>query len=200
MACFWGPDSLFGATLGVVATRVGYSGGKKPNPSYRDLGDHTEAIAIEYDPNVINYNGLLELFWSHHDPTAKCKRQYTSLIFYHDDEQKALAEKSLKEKQGKYKNPIVTEIIPASTFYDAEDYHQKYRLQGHSSLCKDIGLEGNGRLIKESFLAARLNGYVVGMGGIAQFEKELPSLGLDEKTADYVRRLVVKYEGHGMTC
>ncbi|XP_067011750.2 peptide methionine sulfoxide reductase [Anabrus simplex] len=200
MGCFWGPDSLFGAMQGVIRTRVGYAGGSKVNPAYRSLGDHTESIDIDYDPNEITYQKLLDSFWDNHDPTAKMSVQYTSLIFYHDDEQKDLAEKSLKEREQKMnRGYFVTKVIPFKEFYNAEDYHQKYRLQQHSYLMNAIGLKSGPQLIS-SYLAARLNGYVVGFGGVAQFDAEVEKLGLDEKTAEYVRKLVVRYEGQGLAC
>ncbi|XP_069688067.1 peptide methionine sulfoxide reductase-like isoform X2 [Periplaneta americana] len=193
MGCFWAPDSLFGVQKGVIRTRVGFAGGTTENPRYRSIGDHTEAIEIDYDPNEISYDQLLTMFWNHHDPTARVSKQYTSLILYHDQEQKALAEGTLKEEEKKKSSYIVTKVMQAQEFYDAEDYHQKYRLQQHPSLLKALGLEAGPKL-KSSHLAARLNGYVVGFGGVGQFDAEVSRLGLDDKTAAYVRKLVVKYE------
>ncbi|CAH1399471.1 unnamed protein product [Nezara viridula] len=198
MACFWAPDALYGSTVGVIRTRVGYSGGTKVNPTYRDLGDHTEVIEIDYDPNMIDFETLLKLFWDNHDPTAKAKIQYSSFIFYHDDEQKEVAEKSIAEQQANFQKPILTKARPVQKFYDAEDYHQKYRLQQHPWLCELLGVKGD--LLKNSYVAARLNGYVIGCGGITQYEQELPILGLDEAVGDYVRKLVTKYEGQGLIC
>jgi len=199
MACFWAPDSLFGVQNGVIRTRVGFAGGTTENPTYHSIGDHTEAIEIDYDANEVSYSELLDLFWKNHDPTARTSKQYTSLIMYHDQEQKELAEKTLKEEEKKKSAYIVTKILPATKFYDAEDYHQKYRLQQHPSLMEAVGLIPGNKL-KSSHLAARLNGYVVGRGGLAQFDAEVSRLGLDEKTADYIHKLVVKYEGHGLFC
>ncbi|XP_023711728.1 peptide methionine sulfoxide reductase isoform X2 [Cryptotermes secundus] len=199
MACFWAPDSLFGAQKGVIRTRVGFAGGTTKNPSYHSIGDHTESIEIDYDPNEISYSELLDMFWNHHDPTARTSKQYTSLIMHHDQDQKELAEKTLKEEEEKKSGYIVTKILPAKEFYDAEDYHQKYRLQQHPLLMEATGLVP-GPQLKSSHLAARLNGYVVGSGGVAQFDSEVSRLGLDEKTANYVRKLVVKYEGQGLFC
>lgn len=198
MACFWAPDSLFGATMGVIRTRVGYTGGTAAKPTYRNLGDHTEAIQIDYDPKTISYDDLLHLFWTNHNPVSNNKRQYASFIFFHTPEQKEVAERSLKEEQQKHLQPVTTQIKAATEFFDAEDYHQKYRLQQHPFLCERFGIKGD--LLKTSTLAARLNGYVIGCGGVAQFESDLPSLGLDEKAADYVRNLVTRYEGHGLVC
>ncbi|GFG32187.1 hypothetical protein Cfor_04528 [Coptotermes formosanus] len=199
MACFWEPDAIYGAQKGVIRTKVGYSGGKKENPTYKDLGDHTETIDIDYDPKEVTYRELLDVFWKNHNPTAKTTLQYASIIFYHDEEQKKLAEATLTEEAKKHSDPILTKILPATTFHDAEDYHQKYRLQQHPSLLKAINLEP-GPKVKSSHLAARLNGYVVGKGGVAQFEAEVKKLGLDENTAKIVQDLVVKNEGRQLVC
>ncbi|XP_044735002.1 peptide methionine sulfoxide reductase-like [Chrysoperla carnea] len=200
MGCFWGCDSLFGVMDGVLRTRVGYSGGTTPDPEYRNMGDHTEVIEIDYDPTKISYADLLDKFWNFHEYslTAPIKRQYMSLILYHDEEQKQLATQSLKEEAAKSSEELITEIIPAGAFYPAEDYHQKYRLQGHSDLVDAIGLTR--KLLQTSHVAARLNGYVVGLGGMEQFESDIPKLGLDDKTAEYVREQLRKNEGGMLYC
>ncbi|XP_077285321.1 methionine sulfoxide reductase A isoform X2 [Arctopsyche grandis] len=201
MGCFWSNDSLFGARLGVVRTRVGYAGGTAKTPYYRNIGDHTEVIEIDYDPKQISFGELLDMFWNNHEYglTSKIKRQYMSLILYHDDEQKELAESTYKTIETERNVKLRTEIAPAGPFYPAEDYHQKYRLQGHKDFCKDIGLHG-GEMLHKSHLAARLNGYLVGVGGLEQFEKELESLGLNEKQAEYVKRELKRNEGGGLAC
>lgn len=199
MACFWEPDAIFGARKGVIRTRVGYSGGIKANPTYKDLGDQTETIDIDYDANEVTYLELLGLFWEHHDPTAKTTLQYTSIIFYHDNEQKYLAETTLAKESKQLKDPILTQILPATTFHDAEDYHQKYRLQHHANLMRAINLE-SGPKLKTSHVAARLNGYVVGFGGVEQFDAEVKKLGLDDKTAKVVRDLIEKNKGQRLVC
>jgi peptide-methionine (S)-S-oxide reductase len=136
--CFWHVEDLFRKTDGVVSTKVGYTGGKLVNPTYEevctDMTGHAEAVQIEYDPNIISYGELLDMFWKNHDPTSLNRqgpdvgKQYRSAIFFHDDEQKKIAEKSKQEiaKSGRFEKTIVTEIVPAPEFYKAEDYHQKY--------------------------------------------------------------------------
>lgn len=126
MGCFWGVEDFFSKIKGVTGTRVGYTGGTKKNPDYENLGDHTESIEITYDPGVISYQELLDHFWKEHDPTEPQIKQYQSAIFYLDENQKKLAERSLEKEQGKYTKKIMTEIRPASRFYQAEEYHQKY--------------------------------------------------------------------------
>jgi len=136
--CFWHVEDLLSKTKGVKSTKVGYIGGQLPNPTYEevctDKTGHAEAVEVEYDPDEISYEELLDVFWNNHNPTTLNRQgpdigiQYRSAIFYHDDEQKEIAEKSkqILDKSRKYENPIVTEIIPSPTFYSAEEYHQKY--------------------------------------------------------------------------
>ena len=136
--CFWGVEATFRELKGVVETTVGYMGGHTKDPNYNEVctgtTGHAETLQLKYDPDEISFEKLLEVFWNKHDPTTKNRQgpdigeQYRSIIFYHNPEQKKLAEES-KEKldsSGKYRNPVVTEIIPAGTFYPAEDYHQQY--------------------------------------------------------------------------
>lgn len=135
LGCFWGPDEFFSKIPGVLKTTVGYTGGKKENPNYEDLGDHTESLQIEFDPSILSYDRLLGLFWREHDPTYKAKTQYKSAIFTHDKEQYSHAIRSLEEQQKFSKAPIVTEIHPAETFYKAEEYHQKFLQKNRGAVC-----------------------------------------------------------------
>jgi peptide-methionine (S)-S-oxide reductase len=136
--CFWGVEATFRTIPGVTNATVGYSGGELPNPSYEDVctdrTGHAEVVQVEYDPEQVSYDELLEVFWSCHNPTQLNRQgpdvgtQYRSAIFYHDDEQKAAAEesKAALEKLGRYRRPIVTQIAPAAPFFPAEEYHQQY--------------------------------------------------------------------------
>lgn len=135
--CFWGIQYQFDQIEGVIKTVVGYMGGKTKNPSYEavctDKTGHAEMVYIEFDENIISYDELLDVFWRIHNPTQKNRQgldvgtQYRSVIFYYSPKQKELAEKS-KEKVEKeiLKKPVATEIVSASSFYPAEEYHQKY--------------------------------------------------------------------------
>ncbi|XP_065090962.1 peptide methionine sulfoxide reductase-like [Ochlerotatus camptorhynchus] len=201
MGCFWGCDSLFGATKGILRTCVGYSGGTTPAPVYRNMGDHTEVIEIHYDPTVISFSDLLDLFWNNHEYglTTRIKRQYMSLILYHSEEQRRISMESRAEEHIKRApEKIITEIAPAGIFYPAEDYHQKYRLQGHRELAKSIGLTSE--LLHKSHVAARLNGYLIGVGGLEQFDKDADRLGLNADQIQYVRDYVLENEGGGIFC
>jgi len=194
MNCFWAPDSLFGVVPGVIRTRVGYTGGSVDNPTYRKLYDHTEAIDIDYDPSTISFPELLKLFWSKHDPTAAHKAQYMSAIFYHDDEQKQHAEQSLAAAQTELKRPVVTKILPHKTFYEAEDYHQKYLLRCQPQVFKQLGLDGPDLI--RSHIAARLNGFCGGYGTEEQMQAELCALGVDEAIIDATRAVMAVTPEH----
>lgn len=136
--CFWGTEAEFSRVKGVISTTVGYAGGTTKNPGYKDVSTgktgHAESVEIIFDPSIISYEDLLEVFWSIHDPTTHNRQgpdigtQYRSIIFYHTPEQESSARVSLERLQnsGKYSDPIVTEIKPASIFYRAEENHQQY--------------------------------------------------------------------------
>ena len=136
--CFWGVEAAFQRVAGVVSTSVGYTGGTKQDPTYEDVctgtTGHAEAVRVVYDPERVSYEELLKVFWSCHDPTQRNRQgpdighQYRSAIFYHIPRQAAAAEaaKQALERSGRFNREIVTEIKPASAFYRAEEYHQKY--------------------------------------------------------------------------
>ncbi len=136
--CFWGVEAAFRRTPGVLATAVGYAGGHKDNPTYKevctDRTGHAEVVQVEFDPAQVSYEQLLEVFWNSHNPTQVNRQgpdvgtQYRTVIFYHSDEQKAAAEesKAALEASGRFSRPIATQIEPAPPFYVAEDYHQQY--------------------------------------------------------------------------
>ena len=136
---FWGPDAQFGRLPGVIRTRVGYAGGSTLNPTYRTIGDHTEIIQIDFNPDLISYKDLLDLFWEYHDAFAPAySRQYRSLLLFSDEEQRqqALASKEKYEQLAQRK--VYTAIEPLSEFTLAENYHQKYYLRQRSSLMRDL--------------------------------------------------------------
>jgi len=136
--CFWCMEPAFDKLNGVVSVLPGYTGGSKKDPTYEEVSSgstgHAESVQIVYDPSKISYSDLLSVFWHNIDPTVKDRQfcdvgnQYRSAIFYHDEEQKKLAEASKKalEESKRFKGPIYTEIVPASTFYPAEEYHRQY--------------------------------------------------------------------------
>lgn len=134
--CFWGVQKKFDEMEGVVSTRVGYTGGDKENPTYKEVCNgttgHAEAVEILFDPQIISYEKLLDVFWNLHDPTTPNRQgpdvgsQYRSAIFFHTPEQEKAALASKATLSQKSEKPIVTEVVSAPTFYEAEDYHQHY--------------------------------------------------------------------------
>jgi len=134
--CFWCTEAIFEMLPGVASVTSGYAGGDTPNPTYKEVCSgttgHAEVIQVAYDPSIISYEELLETFWEAHDPTtlnrqgADVGTQYRSIILYHDEAQKAAAEKSKAAAQARFADPIVTEIVPLKEFWPAEDYHQGY--------------------------------------------------------------------------
>lgn len=145
--CFWGVEETFRQVPGVVETAVGYLGGHTANPTYQDVctdeTGHAEVVQVKYDPAKVSYDQLLDIFWSNHDPTTLNRQgpdvgtQYRSAIFFHtqEQEQQAHASKEKMQASGIFRRPVVTEITPASTFYPAEDYHQKYLAKRGLSHC-----------------------------------------------------------------
>ena len=143
--CFWGVEAAFRQVEGVTATRVGYSGGHTDNPSYEDVCSHTtghaEVVEVTYDPEQVSYDDLLQVFWRKHDPTQLNRQgwdigdQYRSAIFFHDEEQREAALRSKAQEQASVSAPVVTQIEPAQTFYEAEDYHQQYLEKRGRSSC-----------------------------------------------------------------
>ena len=143
--CFWGVEEDFRKVKGVISTEVGYIGGKMEKPSYDDVctdaTGHAEAVQIEFDPKIVSYDQLLDIFWKIHDPTTLNRQgpdvgtQYRSVIFYHNEKQKEIALKSKERQQKKLKKQVVTEIIKAPEFYRAEEYHQKYLMKRGKNTC-----------------------------------------------------------------
>lgn len=145
--CFWGVQAAFDNVEGVTSTTVGYTGGTLDNPTYRDVcghrTGHAEVVEVTFDLSIVTYDKLLELFWDMHDPTTINRQgpdvgdQYRSAIFYHTSEQREKAERSKSEQQasGRFRNPIVTEIVPAGKFWRAEEYHQKYLAKHGRASC-----------------------------------------------------------------
>lgn len=145
--CFWGVEETFRQVPGVVDVAVGYEGGTLDNPSYRDVctdrTGHAEVVEVDYDPGRVSYDELLNVFWDNHNPTTLNRQgpdvgtQYRSVVFYHTPEQQATASASKErlEREGRFKRPIVTQIVPASTFYRAEEYHQGYLAKHGLSHC-----------------------------------------------------------------
>jgi peptide-methionine (S)-S-oxide reductase len=167
---------------------VGYTGGTTPDPTYRRVGDHTETVQADFDPLAVRYEELLDLFWRSHDAGRPAwSRQYMSAVFYHDERQKQLAAGALEERSKFSEARLRTVLLPASRFYLAEDYHQKYILQGDPVLNEEF------RRMYPEFIdfvnspaAAKVNGYLYGCGSLEQVRTELSGLGLSAKGGQYL--------------
>lgn len=164
----------------MVRTRVGYAGGTKAAPTYRRIGDHTETFQIDYDPGQISYETLLKIFWDSHDPTVRVwSTQYKAAVFYHNEEQKKLAEETGAREAKRRSAKIRTEILPFTGFTMAEDYHQKYYLRSQRDLMREFSrIYPSARDFVDSTAAARVNGYVGGNGHSEDLTANLNLLGL----------------------
>jgi methionine-S-sulfoxide reductase len=170
---------------------VGYAGGSKRNPTYHDLGSHSETIQIDYDPNQITYEELLDVFWNSHSPTSRSfSRQYASIIFAHDEEQRQLAMETKAREAEERGRTIHTEIADYTEFWRAEDYHQKYRLRHVKDLWEAFKrMYPDFDDLVDSTAAARVNGYVGGHGTREQLEDEIGRLGLSSEEQETLRQI-----------
>ena len=166
---------------------MGYSGGTKKHPTYHNLGDHTETFQVDFDPAKISYEQLLEIFWAGHRPDERpWSRQYMKAVFYHHEEQKRLAEASRDKVAAKIRGQVSTPILPATEFYLAEDYHQKYALRrGAPDLLREYeAIYPKLEDFVNSTAVTRVNGYLGGFGTPALFNAEVDRLGLSPTGRD----------------
>ena len=158
---------------------MGYAGGDQPDPTYHRLADHTETIQIDFDPNRIRYEDLLAIFWQSHNPTARRARQYRSIIFYHDEAQRSLAELSRDREAARRRAVIRTVMRPYHRFYRAEAYHQKYQLRREKDILEELQrFYPQARDLTDSTAAARINGFLAGFGTAERLAIQLTQLGL----------------------
>ncbi len=174
----------------MIRTRVGYAGGKEPNPTYREIGDHSETLQVDFDPRQISYEALLEKFWEGYDPTEQSwSRQYMAAVLYHDDAQRRAAEASRARLEAKLGRKIATAILPLGAFTLAEDYHQKYYLRHDRALREEIkAMYPADRDFVNSTAAARANGILGGYGTQADRETDLLRMGLSPEAQERLRR------------
>jgi len=163
LGCFWGPDATFGAREGVVRTRVGYAGGTKVDPTYHALGDHTEALQVDYDPGVVSYTDLLAQAFRNHRPQSQSRKtQYQNVVFTASPEQRAALEAFL-DARGLAADAIETRVEQLSQFHLAEAYHQKHDLRSRRRLVDAFEEAGyDDADLRESPAAAKLNGHAAG--------------------------------------
>ena len=166
------------------------------DPTYYSLGNHTESIQIDFDPSVVSYRDLLEVFWSSHDATQKpWSTQYKAAVYYHNEEQRKLAIETRDLLEAKIKKKVYTEIVPAETFYLAEAYHQKYYLQNVPLLAREYRqiypLDSD---FINSTAVARVNGYVAGDSTIERLKEEIDLLGLTDEGKEELQEIVYSLE------
>jgi peptide-methionine (S)-S-oxide reductase len=174
----------------VVRTRVGYAGGKHPDPTYHEMGDHTESIQIDFDPEKISYAKLLQIFCNTHNPCRRAySRQYMSAVFYHNDEQKKLALEATALVALERGKKIETEIAPLTKFYLAEDYHQKYSLRYDTELFNDLRKIYPREIdFVNSTAVARINAILAGNGSQKLLREEIDSYGLSAPAKEKLLR------------
>jgi peptide-methionine (S)-S-oxide reductase len=181
----------------VIRTRAGYAGGTTKNPTYNSIGDHTETMQIDFDPSIISYKDLLEVFWKSHNPCQEAgTRQYMSAVFVHNDAQKKIAEETRTRAAAQQKNKIVTPILALTPFTLAEDYHQKYYLRQTETLYKEVrAMYADEGAFRDSTAAARVNGYIGGYGTLANLEKDRDQLGLSAAGKQALTKIVKQRRG-----
>ena len=194
LGCFWCPDAQFGILPGVVRTRVGYAGGTTENPTYHDLGDHTECVQIDYDPATLSFDQVLERIWTAHNPCVRTEyKQYRNAIFYVDEAQRKAIEASKDRKEAELGKSIKTVILPLTRFTVAEDYHQKYELRCTEGLIEEFkAIYPDPKDLCNSTAAARVNGYIAGRGTREQFQAEADRLGLSPEGRKRLEIYVLK--------
>jgi len=185
MGCFWSPEALFGQLKGVIRTRTGYAGGNSNQPTYAQMGDHTEMVQVVYDPGQITYGQLLEVFWDNHRPAninGYKGRQYHSLLLTHDEEQREAIRRAMEELAARGRDVSETEVAPFSVFYPAEERHQKYYLKRYpDALAKLTELYPQPDVRDSSTLAARLNGLAKGYTSLERIRRELEQWALSRE-------------------
>lgn len=196
MGCFWSPDALFGHLPGVIRTRTGYAGGTAEQPTYREMGDHSETVELAFDPAVITFEDLLDVFWNHHNPVninGYKGRQYLYLILYHNEEQQEAVQTviSRRKKLGSARTETETEVAPCSVFYPAEERHQKYYLKRFPDAVDKLGtLYPSHRELVNSTLAARLNGLAKGCTSLERVAGEIREWPLEPAARQKVLELI----------
>jgi len=159
------------------------------DPTYMQIGDHTETLQMDYDPSIISYEELVDIFWSSHDSTYPNCSQYGSICFYHDDEQKEIAERTRDEEQKKHRRKLQTRVEACPRFWLAEDYHQKYTLQQYDDIMAILKFKDN-KEMTDSPLATKLNGYLCGHGQLSDALTELAQYNVDDVITKQVASII----------
>ncbi|MBP1964190.1 peptide-methionine (S)-S-oxide reductase MsrA [Paenibacillus aceris] len=194
MGCFWSPDALFGQLTGITRTRVGFAGGTIDNPTYRQLGDHTEMVEVEFDASIISLESILNVFWKSHNPVNINDykgRQYKSLVLFRDSMQHSVIREVMKTKEEQGNGFPDTEVAPYTLFYPAEDRHQKYYLKRHpDAIDKLRTLFPTDDELTNATLAARLNGLAKGYTNMARIINEIRTWLISEDEQEEIIHLI----------
>ncbi|WP_034298635.1 peptide-methionine (S)-S-oxide reductase MsrA [Bacillus sp. 37MA] len=190
MGCFWGADARFGHLPGIIRTRVGFAGGATENPTYRGMGDHTETIEMDFNPEILSFEEILHVFWNNHTSTNRVnykERQYMSILFYHDEQQKQSILNVKKELEDDRNETIETEVVPYSGFTLAEEHHQKYYLKRFSIAVDLLNTHYPSMdAFTHSTLTARLNGFVREFGTLNDIKNEVSDWDIGEDSHQIV--------------
>lgn len=185
MGCFWGPDALFGQIPGVVRTRTGYAGGTRADPTYRELGDHTEMVEIDFDPQSLRLETILDVFWNGHNPeniNDYKGRQYQSLVLYRDEAQHRVIQELMEARKEQGNGTPGTEVVPFAGFYVAEDRHQKYYLKRYPDAIDKLSpLYPTHEELVNATLTARLNGLAKGFTNLARIVQEIQAWPISQE-------------------
>ncbi|TWT27424.1 peptide-methionine (S)-S-oxide reductase [Planomicrobium sp. CPCC 101110] len=193
MGCFWGPEARFGALRGVIRTRVGFAGGTLTSPTYRNMGDHTETVEIDFDPAILNFEDVLLHFWRNHYPNRDNYkgRQYISLLRYHNGKQEQVANKVKAQMEKELGEAIETDIAPFTGFTLAEERHQKYYLKRYPKALDQLeNLYPTPDLLLNSTFAARMNGFVKGYGTREELKHEIAGWPIEEEHRQFMIALL----------
>ncbi|NMO94344.1 peptide-methionine (S)-S-oxide reductase MsrA [Paenibacillus lemnae] len=194
MGCFWSPEALYGARPGVLSTRTGYAGGTLDNPTYRQMGDHSETVEVTFDPGLITYLELVEQFWNHHNPDSINDykgRQYRSMLLYNGEAQREVIAKVLEERSRTGGGKPATEIVPYTSFYPAEERHQKYYLKRFPDALEKLEtLYASHEDMLSSTLAARLNGLAKGFTNREIILQEVRQWDIADDERDHIMSLI----------
>jgi peptide-methionine (S)-S-oxide reductase len=194
MGCFWSPDSLFGHLPGVIRTRVGYAGGTTSHPDYRQMGDHSETLEVDFNPGIITFEEILDVFWNHHNPiniNDYKGRQYMSLILYRDVLQQEAIHHAIRKRKEQGKGEPETEIAPYCGFYLAEDRHQKYYLKKYSDAIEKLNTVYLSHTdLVNGTLAARLNGLAKGYTSLERIRSEIRQWQTSQENREMMTDLI----------
>ncbi|MCR8630242.1 peptide-methionine (S)-S-oxide reductase MsrA [Paenibacillus radicis (ex Xue et al. 2023)] len=194
MGCFWSPDALFGQLTGIIRTRVGFAGGTKANPTYRQLGDHSETVEMDFDSGIIRLETILNMFWSSHNPiniNDYKGRQYRSLVLFRDQEQHRVIQDVMRNSVEQGNGMPDTEVAPYTSFYPAKERHQKYYLKRYpDAIDKLKALFPSDEALTNATLAARLNGLAKGYTNMEKIINEIRTWRIYSEEQEEIIQLI----------